>query len=87
MFPGAGADAPGSERFVEGLLSHLQDKQALTEIPRAQRFVGRPTLSHLFPAQLRANRAKRDAIIRQAHLDHGTACPKSAERRGCTIGP
>lgn len=78
---GIGQDAPweqvqgqvllGSERFVEGLRSQMQGKQALTEIPRAQRFAGRPTLSHLFPARLRANRAQRNAVIRRAHLDHG----------------
>ena len=61
----------GSERFVEGLHSHLQDKQALTEIPRAQRFAGRPTLSDLFPARLRANRAQRDAVIHRAHVEYG----------------
>ncbi len=59
---GIGQDAPweqvqgqvllGSERFIEGLRSRLQDKQALTEIPLVQRFAGRPTLSHLFPARL-----------------------------------
>jgi len=61
----------GRETFVEGLQSHLQDKQALTEIPRAQRFAARPTLSQQFPARLRANRAQRDAVIRRAYLEHG----------------
>lgn len=78
---GIGQDAPwkqvrgqvllGRETFVEGLLSHLQDKQALTEIPRAQRFTARPTLGQLFSVRLRANRVQRDAVIRRAYLDHG----------------
>lgn len=78
---GIGQDAPweqvrgqvllGSERFVEGLRSHLQDKQALTEIPRAQRFAGRPTLSQLFSVRLLAKRAQRDAVIRRTYLEHG----------------
>lgn len=78
---GIGQDAPweqvrgqvllGREAFVEGLLSHLQDKQALTEIPRAQRFAARPTLSQLFSVRLRGSRAQRDAVIRRAYLEHG----------------
>jgi REP element-mobilizing transposase RayT len=89
---GIGQDAPweqvrgqvllGREPFVEGLLSRLQDKQALTEIPRTQRCAARPTLSQLFSVRLRANRAQRDAVIRRAYLDHGSACLKSAARRG-----
>lgn len=77
---GIGQDAPweqvreqvllGRETFVEGLLSHLQDKQALTEIPRAQRFAARPTNSQLFSVRLCANRAQRDVVIRRASLEH-----------------
>lgn len=78
---GIGQDAPwervqgqvllGSERFVEGLRAHLQDKHALTEIPRVQRFAGRPALSRLFHARLRTNRAQRDAVIYRAHVEYG----------------
>ena len=78
---GIGQDSPweqvqgqvllGSERFVDRLWAQLQNKQAFTEIPREQRFAARPKLSHLFPARLRTNRAQRDAVIRQAHLDYG----------------
>lgn len=89
---GIGQDAPweqvrgqvllGREIFVESLLSHLQDKQALTEIPRAQRFAASPTLGQLFSARLRANRVQRDAVIRRAYLDHGY----SLSEIGRTVG-
>ena len=61
----------GSEQFVARLTADLQEKRPITEIPRQQRFVGRPTLSHLFGVRGRADRTRRNALICRAHLDHG----------------
>lgn len=49
----------------------LQDKRRCDEIPRQQRLASRPTLSHLFPARLRADRARRNEAIRPAQLEYG----------------
>ncbi|HMS85989.1 MAG TPA: transposase [Nitrospira sp.] len=78
---GIGQDSPwgqvqgqvllGSERFVERLLSSLRDKRPFTEIPRQQRFAGRPSLHQLFPARSRTDRTQRNKAIRRAHGEHG----------------
>jgi hypothetical protein len=61
----------GSERFVERLAPGLQDARRSKEIPRQQRYATRPTLRQLFSARLRTNRARRNEVIRRAHVDHG----------------
>ena len=61
----------GSERFVEQLASGLRDKRLVKEIPRRQRFAARPTLSQLFGARTRSDRARRNEAIRRTHLEHG----------------
>jgi REP element-mobilizing transposase RayT len=61
----------GSEQFVERLAAWLRDKRLLKEIPRRQRFAGRPPLSQLFGARTRVDQSRRNEAIRRAHLDHG----------------
>jgi len=61
----------GSERFVERLAAGLRDKRLLKEIPRRQRFAGRPPLSQLFGARTRLDQSRRNEAIRRAHLEHG----------------
>ena len=66
---GMGEDSPwehvqgqvllGSERFVERLRPRLQEKRALKEIPRHQRFAARPPLPHLFSTHSSADRTRR----------------------------
>jgi hypothetical protein len=38
----------GVERFAEGLRHLITEKQQVREIPKGQRFAGRPTLEKLF---------------------------------------
>lgn len=66
----------GSERFVERLAPELQDTRRSKEIPRQQRFAARPTLSRLFLARVRSNRARRNEVICRAHLEHGYSLSK-----------
>ena len=61
----------GSDRFVARLAPRLEDKRDLKEIPRRQRFAARPPLHQLFGVRPRSNQAGRNAIISQAHLEHG----------------
>ena len=78
---GIGQDAPwdqvqgqvllGSERFVARLTPRLQEKRPLQEIPRTQRFAGRPPLTQLFRTRSRMDRTGRNKVIRRAHLEHG----------------
>ena len=61
----------GSERFVKRLQPQLQDKRALKEIPRKQRFSNRPALASIFCGRTLTERDRRDEAIQRAHLEHG----------------
>jgi putative transposase len=41
----------GEEGFVEGLIPHVTEKRQIREIPRGQRYIGRPSLMDLFRAK------------------------------------
>jgi len=61
----------GSEAFVDRLMPGLRDQRAIKEIPRKQRFAGRPSLNGLFGARVVRNQSTRNEAIRRAHLDYG----------------
>jgi len=61
----------GSEGFLDGLRSHLQGQFLAKEIPKVQRYAGRPQLSELFNGAGREGKAQRDADIVKAHLELG----------------
>jgi hypothetical protein len=51
----------GEEDFVEKLKGYATSSKEIAEIPRNQRYVGRPQLEKLFDGKL--TKAKRDAAI------------------------
>jgi hypothetical protein len=55
----------GVEGFAEGLRHLVREKQRIREIPKGQRFVGRPTLETLF-ARRPSDKAARDQLIEKA---------------------
>lgn len=59
----------GESDFVERLRGYLRGSEAMKEIPRRQRYVGRPTLQQVFAGKL--NRARRDTLIVRAVERHG----------------
>jgi putative transposase len=60
----------GVEGFAEGLRPLVRDKQRVREIPKGQRFVGRPSLERLFSGRSR-NKASRDPLIQKAITKYG----------------
>ena len=60
----------GVEGFAEGLRRHVTGKQKIKEIPRGQRFAGRPSLEKLF-SRSRRGKQSRDELIAKAVKDHG----------------
>jgi putative transposase len=60
----------GVEGFAEGLRPLVREKQQVREIPKGQRFVGRPSLKRLFSEQSRG-KASRDPLIAKAITDYG----------------
>src|ERR1035437_657553 len=53
----------GSDAFVDKMRPLLEDKGALKEIPRAQRWAHRPGLKSLFSARVRQNKPAREAGV------------------------
>ena len=59
----------GVEEFAEGLRHLVTEKQQIREIPKGQRFVGRPSLEKLFSHS--PGKASRDQLIAGAVTAHG----------------
>jgi hypothetical protein len=59
----------GLEGFVEGLLPYVAEKMLIKEIPKGQRYVGRPALKKLFRAN--ASKTARDKWISLAVERYG----------------
>ena len=75
------AQAPlGEPAFVERLRGYLRGAEAVKEIPRSQRYMGRPTLQQLFDGKL--SRARRDALIFRAVERHGYSQREVADTVG-----
>ena len=60
----------GVEGFAEGLRPLVTKRQEVKEIPRGQRFVGRPSLKKLFSERSRG-KTSRDRLIARAITDYG----------------
>jgi REP element-mobilizing transposase RayT len=60
----------GVEGFAEGLRHFVTEKQQMREIPKGQRFAGRPTLQKLF-ARRTSDKTKRNQIIEKAVSEFG----------------
>ena len=60
----------GVEGFAEGLRHLVTEKQQIREIPKGQRFVGRPSLEKLFSQRNRSKKS-RDRLIARAVTDYG----------------
>jgi hypothetical protein len=60
----------GVEGFAEGLRHLVTEKQQIREIPKGQRFVGRPSLEKLL-SQRNRGKASRDRRIAEAVTAHG----------------
>jgi REP-associated tyrosine transposase len=60
----------GVEGFAEGLRPLVRGKQQVREIPKGQRFVGRPSLKRVFSDSSRG-KVSRDTLIVKAITDYG----------------
>ncbi|MBI4529070.1 MAG: hypothetical protein HY695_35175 [Deltaproteobacteria bacterium] len=60
----------GEEGFVEGLRHLVTEKQQIREIPKGQRFAGRPTLKKLFSPRAMGKQS-RDQLITKAVGEYG----------------
>jgi hypothetical protein len=76
----AGSVLLGSEDFVRRCRQHTTGN--LTEVPREQRFAGRPTLHTLFKESKQASRTERNRLICTTCLQHGYSMAKVARHLG-----
>ena len=56
----------GEEDFIDQFIDHVRGYEESKEIPRGQRYLGRPGLKGLFPEEIIRNRKMRDEGIAQA---------------------
>ena len=70
----------GSSDFAADIQSRLSEAKENGEIPRAQRFLGRPTLGELFQKQEKQDKAARNQRIEAAHIQYGYTLKEIADQ-------
>jgi len=70
----------GEEEFIEKFKDVLEDKKQVKEIPRSQRYIGRPSLYTIFRGQ--KTKAQRNRSIHNAHLRQGYTLKEIADYLG-----
>jgi len=72
----------GADEFIDKLGHLLSDKGEFKEIPREQRYAGRPSLNELFKdKKIKPQRAKDEAVY-AAYIQHGYRMKEIAEYLG-----
>lgn len=72
----------GSESFVARMEELLGDKREIREIPRVQRYPGRPPLNRLFADTPAANRQQRNKRIVESYITYGYTLKEIADFLG-----
>lgn len=70
----------GSEKFLTQIEDLLKDAATIKEVPKAQRYVGRPPLKKIFHSKM--EKVQRDAAIRQSYLEYGYSMSEIARYLG-----
>lgn len=76
----AGQIVFGGSEFVADIQGRLTEAKEIGEIPRAQRFPGRPPLAILFPQQESREKAARNKQILTAHMRYGYTLKEIADQ-------
>ena len=61
----------GAEDFIEGLVDYVKGHEAIPEIPKAQRYLNRPSLAQLFIGRVLRDMDKRNEKIEEAVEKYG----------------
>lgn len=69
----------GSESFLNHLKDMLAGMKDVAEVPRIQRFAGRPELAVLFPKHGGLHKEERNRLIHEAHVKHGYTLKEIAD--------
>jgi hypothetical protein len=77
-----GQSVLGEGMFFEKVLHHVKAHEDMGEIPKRQRYVGRPALAEILPAGTQSEKG-----IKKTVLDFGYTQKEVAECLGVTIPP
>jgi len=72
----------GTQQFAERMIRARPPETVSREIPRTERFAGRPALASLFPPGVVADRGRRNAAIRAAYRSNGYTLAEIARYLG-----
>lgn len=72
----------GEDAFVDKLTDHLRKHRDIPEIPRSQRYTGRPSLEKIFTEKTLGSTAKRNKEIVRAVEEHGYRQREIADHLG-----
>jgi putative transposase len=72
----------GTEEFIKRLRGLLDEKGSIKEVPRAQRYVARPSLRGLFKGKKGRERIAEDRTIYDAYVRYGYTMREIAEHLG-----
>ncbi len=61
----------GEEGFVDKLIGYVKGHEELCEIPKAERYINRPSLERLFHGKGQMKKGSRDNTIKDAVKKHG----------------
>lgn len=72
----------GSEEYVAKIMPYLKEKRRFREHPRRERHANRPGLPALLGVEIKGDKAKRDAAIREAYNEHGYTLSQIGQHLG-----
>ena len=72
----------GGNSFVQKFKDLLENKEAVKEIPRQQRYAGRPNLKEIFKGKSSGGKKGRNKAINDAHIKHGYTLKEIADYLG-----
>jgi hypothetical protein len=72
----------GTDEFLARLRKPFRGKEALKEVPRAQRYAARPSLAEIFGEKKAKSGKQKDEIMYRAYVEHGYRMVEIAEYLG-----
>ncbi|MBM9520556.1 hypothetical protein JWG39_12090 [Desulforhopalus vacuolatus] len=69
----------GGTGFISDIQNRRCEAKEIGEIPRTQRFAGRPSLKNIFPPEIPKNKTLRNEQIKIAHIRYGYTLKAIAE--------
>ena len=72
----------GGDDFVSKIQGLFSAKKQLKEIPKAQRYAGRPLLTDIFLSQKMTNKQERNKLISTAYFLHGYSMKEISDYLG-----